>query len=510
MKSKLFIFVILFLSIINLKAEKTYLIGKVPNYSTLDKKIYMSKSMQVSYFNIIWQEENESGLINDDGTFKIIFDLPFTQDIYIKTGTTVYIAYLASPGETIELNLNYQLTNQKYQGLPSPFYLPTFENAFVGQSKIKQDNFYKFYYEWIIKERVADQIVAENDNFQEQIELIKTKMDSYFTNIHEQNELYEWGFSHLFYSILATNIDNGKNIDLKNLQYPKSNNIISRDFFYGLNSIGYSANSTFFIDYGQILFDKLKEAVLSDKSINLTDTEINLIQTVNSESELSEKDSIQMRKLNRKIGKSGFMAEFQDSIFFYYKTQHLANELPPDFRDILIAQEIVDNLYPQKRCEYIHSKLIKDFTISLIDKREKKPTLDINDYLFPENKLISGIIKNNKGKAIYIDIWATWCGACRTEFPRYKEIINQYGDKVKFVFLCVSSPEKTYLDVLNSLDFNAEHYFVSAEQYEELKANYEVSSLPHYAFIKPDGTVINKTFRPSETTSLHKMFDEVK
>jgi hypothetical protein len=314
MKSKLFIFVILFLSAINLKAEKTHLIGKVPNYNSLDKEIYMGKSIQVSYYNLIWQEVIETGLMQSDGTFNITFDLHFTQDIYIKSGTVVYIAYLASPGETIELNLEYQLTHQKYQGIPSPFYLPLFENAFVGQSKIKQDNFYKFYYEWIIKERVADQILAENDNFQEQIELIKTKMGSYFTNIHEQNELYEWGFSHLFYRILTTNIDNGKNIDLKNLQYPQSNNIISRDFFNGLISIGYSANSTFFIDYGQTLSDKLKEAVLSDKSINLTDTERNLIQTINPESELSEKDSIQMRELNRKIGKSGFMAEFQDSV----------------------------------------------------------------------------------------------------------------------------------------------------------------------------------------------------
>lgn len=509
MKSFFFILVILFLSAVSLKAEKTYLIGKVQKYSGLDKEIYMSKSMQVSYYNLIWEEEIESGLIQGDGTFKITFDLPFTQDIYIKSGTGNYIACLVRPGETIELNLEYKLTHQKYQGIPSPFYLPMFENAFVGQSRTKQDKFYNFYYGWIIKERIANQIVSENEDFQKQIESIKNKLDFYFTNSIEQKELYEWGFSNLFYSVLTKNIDNGKNIDLENLQYPQNNDIISRDFVFGLNRISNSANSSFYNAYGETVNNKIKEAVLSDKSLQLTDAEKRLVQTINPELKLSKDDSILMHKLTRKIGKSGYMTEFQDSILFNYKAQHLANELPQNFVDILIAQKIIENLYPQIRCEYIHEKLINDFTISLIEKRETKPTLNINDYLFPENKLISWIIENNKGKAIYVDIWATWCGGCRAEFPRYKEIINQYGNKVKFVFLCVSSPEKTYLNVLNSLDFNAEHYFVSSEQYEELKVNYEVSSLPHYAFIKPDGTIINKTFRPSDKTELFKMFDKV-
>ncbi len=510
MKQTIFAFLILFLLAFNVKAEKTFIIGKIPNYTSLDKDVFFSNSIQVSFYNRIWQEEIESAIIENDGSFQITFDLPFTQDIYIKSGTGLYIAYLATPGEKVELNLEYELTNQKFQGLPSPFYLPKFENAFVGKSKLKQDKFYKFYYAWIIKERIADQIVSENDNFQKQIESIKTKLDSYFANNIEQKELYEWGFSSIFYSVLTKNIDNGKDIDLKNLQYPKNNDINSRDFIFGLNRISNSTSSSFFNAYSETLNNKIKEAVLSDKSLQLTDTEKNLVKNLNPEEELSERDSILMHGLIRKIGKSSYITEFQDSILFNYKTQHLANELPQNFADILIAQEIIEKFYPQKRCEYIHEKSMRDFTISLIEKKGTKPPPNINDYLFPENKLISGIIEKNKGKAIYVDIWATWCGGCRAEFPKYKDIISQYGNKVKFVFLCVSSPEKTYLKVLNSLDFKAEHYFVSAKQYEELKVNYEVSSLPHYVFIKPNGAVVNKTFRPSDKTELFKLFDEEK
>jgi len=510
MRFYFFILTILFLSAVNLKAEKTYLIGKVPNYKSLNQEIYMGKSMQVSFYNLIWQEEIESGIIQNDGTFQITFDLPFTQDIYIKSGAGQYIAYLASPGETIELNLEYQLTYQKYQGIPSPFYLPKFEDAFVGKSKIKQDKFFSFYYEWIIKKKIANQIVSEDRDFEKQIESINVKLNTYFKGKHYQKELYNWGYSHLFFSILRQNLDKKKKIDLKNLQYPSFENLISREFSFGLNRISNSVDVTFFEKYAESMNAKITKAILFDNTLSLTKKEKDLMQSFNPELQLSKEDSVIMKKLTSKIRNSDYLTEFRDSLFFHYKTKNLIEELPGNIADIIIAQQIIENLYPKKRCEYINEKSVKDFTISIIDKRETKPTLNIQDYLFPENRLISGIIENNKGKAIYVDIWATWCGGCRAEFPKYKEIIDKYGSKIKFVLLCVSSPEKTYLNVLNSLDFIADHYFVSSEQYEELRVNYKVSSLPHYIFIKPNGAVINKTYRPSNKTELFKLFDEVK
>jgi thiol-disulfide isomerase/thioredoxin len=507
MKQTIFTILILFLLAFNVKAEETLIIGKILNYTSLDKNVYFSNSLQVSYFNIIWQEEIESAIIENDGSFQITFDLPFIQDIYIKSGTGQYIAYLATPGEKIELNLEYELTNQKFQGLPSPFYLPKFENAFVGKSKLKQDKFYKFYYGWIIKERIADQVMSEKENFENQIELLNVKLNSYFEENPSQKELYNWGYSNLFFSILVQNLDNEKSIDLKNLQYPSSKNVTSREFWWALNRIENSANANLIKKYGNVMSDKIKEAILSDNTLQLSSREKELIKSINPELKLSKEDSLMMRKLSKKMTNSDYLTEFQDSLSFHYKAQNLISELPRGIADVIIAQQIIENLYPQKKCEYLNEKSIKNFTLSIIEKRKTKPTLNINDYLFSENKLISGIIDKNKGKPIYVDIWATWCGGCRAEFPKYKEIINQYGNKVKFVFLCVESPEKTYMSVLNSLDFDAEHYFLSSEQYEELKANYKVSSLPHYVFIKPDGIIINKTYRPSDKEKLFKLFD---
>ena len=507
MKTKILFLIILNLLVIKSKAELTYLIGKVQNYSSLDQQIYMSKSMSVSYFNVIWVEEIESGLIQKNGEFKVIFDLPFAQEVNIKSGTVAYIASLVTPGDTIQLNLEYQLTNQKYQGLPSPFYRPIFESAFVGKSKAKQDKFYDFYYKWIIEKKITDQIMTENKGLQNQIVAIKPILQSYFQNNTFDSDLIEWGYNDIFSSILWKSINKGDTIDLKNLNYPSNQGFISREFSWALNSIQFRIGGEYLKNNHSIIDGKMFDAILSNSFVKLSDKEKQLVKSFNLETHLSKNDSVTWLKLSLRMKASKKFTAFSDSLMFNTRANYLINHLPTYLSDCLIAQEIVEKSLDKLNCSYIVDKSIKDYLIRKIDNNKKLDS-KIEDYIFPENSLIAGLIEKNKGKAMYVDIWATWCGACRGEFPNYPALIEHSGDHVKFVFLCVQSPEKTYLEVLNELKFKADHYFLSAKQNEELSANYKVTALPHYLFITSEGKVINKTFRPSNKNELFELFDK--
>ena len=45
-----------------------------------------------------------------------------------------------------------------------------------------------------------------------------------------------------------------------------------------------------------------------------------------------------------------------------------------------------------------------------------------------------------KGKVLYIDVWATWCGPCIKEFPFLKKLIEDYKDKdIEFVSISIDS-----------------------------------------------------------------------
>ena len=51
------------------------------------------------------------------------------------------------------------------------------------------------------------------------------------------------------------------------------------------------------------------------------------------------------------------------------------------------------------------------------------------------DSLLVNIANKHKGKVIYVDFWATWCGPCRAEMPFAKKLKETLKDKE--VVLCV-------------------------------------------------------------------------
>lgn len=61
------------------------------------------------------------------------------------------------------------------------------------------------------------------------------------------------------------------------------------------------------------------------------------------------------------------------------------------------------------------------------------------DFSLPDTsgKMVS--MKDFKGRVIFIDVWATWCGPCRGQFPFLKEIEEEYRGNKDIVFVGIST-----------------------------------------------------------------------
>jgi len=51
-----------------------------------------------------------------------------------------------------------------------------------------------------------------------------------------------------------------------------------------------------------------------------------------------------------------------------------------------------------------------------------------------------------KGKIIYVDMWATWCGPCLAEMPKLEEVKAKYKDNPNVVFLSLSIDDDNQMD----------------------------------------------------------------
>ena len=108
------------------------------------------------------------------------------------------------------------------------------------------------------------------------------------------------------------------------------------------------------------------------------------------------------------------------------------------------------------------------------------------DDVAPEN-ILQVILDKYKGKAVLIDIWATWCGPCRAGHKAMKPMKEEMkGQNVQFVYLTPpSSPLKTWQEMLKDID--GDHYYLTNEQYTYILDKYESDGIPTYAIYNTKG-----------------------
>ncbi|MGE4569368.1 MAG: TlpA family protein disulfide reductase [Bacteroidales bacterium] len=108
-------------------------------------------------------------------------------------------------------------------------------------------------------------------------------------------------------------------------------------------------------------------------------------------------------------------------------------------------------------------------------------------------QLYDSITAQNKGKVIYLDCWATWCGPCKVEMPNSKRLMEDMkGEKVAFAFVCIDSEENLWKANLSELQLGGQHYFLTKEQSVDWRKAFGIQGIPFYMIISPDGVIVEK------------------
>ena len=105
-----------------------------------------------------------------------------------------------------------------------------------------------------------------------------------------------------------------------------------------------------------------------------------------------------------------------------------------------------------------------------------------------------------RGKVVYIDFWASWCGPCIKEIPAAKELSETFSTGEDVVFLNISLDKKES-DWKNAIDKYSPHGIQAIADTEEsdiIKA-YSIRGIPRYFLVNPDGTIADPDApRPSQ------------
>jgi peroxiredoxin len=109
---------------------------------------------------------------------------------------------------------------------------------------------------------------------------------------------------------------------------------------------------------------------------------------------------------------------------------------------------------------------------------------------------IKDLVKNNSGKLRLINVWATWCGPCVTEFPEFIKMNRMYRRR-DFEFISISADDPTKKDKVmkflqDSQASNTNYLFSADNKYKLIEAidpNWK-GALPYTLIVEPGGKII--------------------
>jgi len=97
------------------------------------------------------------------------------------------------------------------------------------------------------------------------------------------------------------------------------------------------------------------------------------------------------------------------------------------------------------------------------------------------------------GKVLVVNLWATWCGPCRSEVPEYEQVRKEYaGREIEFIALTVEDP-RTASDRVKQFvhDFNFGFRLGWADRETALALMEGRNAIPQTLVIAPDGRILN-------------------
>jgi thiol-disulfide isomerase/thioredoxin len=95
-----------------------------------------------------------------------------------------------------------------------------------------------------------------------------------------------------------------------------------------------------------------------------------------------------------------------------------------------------------------------------------------------------------KGKVVFLNFWATWCGPCRTEMPSMETLYNRYKDR-GLEILAVNCQEQQR-DVAAFMKNNGLSFPAALDRSGEVSMRYGVRAIPATYIIGRDGKIISR------------------
>jgi thiol-disulfide isomerase/thioredoxin len=103
-------------------------------------------------------------------------------------------------------------------------------------------------------------------------------------------------------------------------------------------------------------------------------------------------------------------------------------------------------------------------------------------------------LESLKGKYVYIDVWATWCGPCRQEIPSLEKVEEQFqGKNIAFVSISIDNikDREKWSNLIIGKKMSGIQLLADREFNSKFIREYNILAIPRFILIDTNGNIVN-------------------
>lgn len=118
---------------------------------------------------------------------------------------------------------------------------------------------------------------------------------------------------------------------------------------------------------------------------------------------------------------------------------------------------------------------------------------DSSRFITDTSEVLAKIVEPYDGEVVYVDVWAFWCGPCRSGILNMKDLVKQYSEKpFKVVYVAEDTGKAQCERWLNENEIEGERVYVSTDAYARLSSDFNISGIPFGILIAKDGRIVDE------------------
>jgi len=156
-----------------------------------------------------------------------------------------------------------------------------------------------------------------------------------------------------------------------------------------------------------------------------------------------------------------------------------------------------------------NQEYVKEFE-KLADARDMLKTGNIAPtFNYPDinGEMVSS--ESLKGKVVYVDVWATWCGPCIQEIPHLKKLQNDLKDeKIAFVSISIDAEKdkEAWRKMVEEKELGGHQLYAKGEGESKIAKDYVIRGIPYFIIIDKNGRLVEVfASRPSDPETKEKL-----